>query len=118
IEFGLELLDRNSVAGKREVAAQAQWTNIALRGVGPPFEPPRQRSGIGRVDLRRPRKRNAVIADGETPAEPHLGQTGCAEFQTIQAPSACISGDLAAQILQAISAESHLIDADAKLHRQ
>src|SRR5262245_43177340 len=118
IEFRLEAINSNSVAAKRNITVETQRSKIALSTLTPAFEPESQRSRIGRVDLCRSRKSGAVVADGEASAQPHLGQTRCAELEPIEAPPVCIATDIAAQVLHGVTTERHLIDANAKLDRQ
>ena len=117
VERGLEPVDGDSIAAERDIAAQAQGPQVALRHVAAPFQPRGQHFRIAGLDLGRPGEGDAVAADREMAAQPHLGEARRAKLETIQIPALGVGADVAAQIRNAAAAERDLVDADADLDR-
>src|SRR5262249_37930186 len=70
------------------------------------------------LDLGRSGKSHIIRIDREASADTHLSHAGSAEFKTLEIPSFRAAADIAPQILDTISPERDLIDAQAELHRQ
>ena len=115
---GVEPLDRDPVAGERDVAAQAQAAAGRLAPtLAASFQPGGQHLRIAGLDLGRPGEADAVAADRKMAAQSNLREAGRAKFEAVQIPSVGIGADIAAQIRNRAAAERDLIDADADLDR-
>ena len=88
VERGLQALDGDLVAAERDVAAQRQRPQVALRHVAAPFQPGGQHLRIAGFDLGRPGEADAVAADREMAAQLHLREAGRAKLEAIEIPSA------------------------------
>ena len=117
VERRLQALDRDFVAAERDVAAQRQRPHIALRRLGAPFQPGRQRLGIAGFDLGRPGEVDPVAGDRQMAAQLHLREAGRAKLEAVEIPSLGVGADVAAHIGDAVAAETDLVDADADLDR-
>ena len=117
VERSFKPVGSEPVAGEREIAAQTQWPQVALRHIGAPFQPGHQHFRISGIDLSRPGEADGVFADGKMPAQPHLRIARRTKLEAVQIPSACAGADVAAQVRNGVAAERDLVDADADLDR-
>ena len=117
VEFGGQALDRDLVAAKRELAAQAHWPQVALPRGRMALQPRGQCFRIVGLDLGRTGEGDALVVDREMAAQAHLREAGRAKFEAVEIPSLGVGADVAAQILHRVAAERGLVDADADLDR-